>query len=135
VSRNFGEKWLTGAVFLDLAKVFDTEWVDSLLYKLRFLNFPSYLVNTISSYLHCWTFEGSFRTDTSTRVTGAGVAQGGKIFPFLFSLYVNDMPTASHHIKLALSDDTTVTATSRKPALLITCLESCLSDLERWLRE
>jgi hypothetical protein len=51
VSRNFGEKRLTGAGFLDLAKIFDTAWVGNLIYKLTFLDFPSYLVNTISSYL------------------------------------------------------------------------------------
>jgi hypothetical protein len=41
VSRIFGEKRLTGAVFLDVAKAFDTAWADGLLYKLRVLNFPS----------------------------------------------------------------------------------------------
>ena len=51
VSRNLGERRLTGAVFLDVAKAFDTVWVDGLLYKLTTLNFPSYLVNTISCYL------------------------------------------------------------------------------------
>jgi predicted transcriptional regulator len=30
VFRNFGEKRLTGAVFLDVAKAFDTVWVDGL---------------------------------------------------------------------------------------------------------
>jgi hypothetical protein len=49
VSRNFGEKRLTGVVFLDVAKVFDTVWVNGLLYKLTVLNFPLYLVKTISS--------------------------------------------------------------------------------------
>jgi hypothetical protein len=29
----------------------DTVWVDDILYKLKVLNFPSYLVKTISSYL------------------------------------------------------------------------------------
>ena len=33
------------------------------------------------------------------------------------------------------ADDTAITATSRKPALLVSYLESYLSDLERWLRE
>jgi len=42
---------LTGAVFLDMAKAFDTVWIDGLLYKLTLLNFPSYLVHTMSSYL------------------------------------------------------------------------------------
>jgi hypothetical protein len=47
VSRNFDEKRLTDAVFLDVAKAFDTVWVDGLLYKLTILNFPSYLVKAI----------------------------------------------------------------------------------------
>ena len=41
ITRNFGEKRLTGAVFLDVAKTFDTAWIDGLLYKLTLLNFPS----------------------------------------------------------------------------------------------
>jgi hypothetical protein len=32
ITRNFGEKRLTGAVFLDVAKAFDTVWIDGLLY-------------------------------------------------------------------------------------------------------
>ena len=44
ITRNFGEKRLTGAVFLNVAKAFDTVWIDSLLYKLTLPNFPSYVV-------------------------------------------------------------------------------------------
>jgi hypothetical protein len=51
VSRNLREKRITGAVFLDVAKAFDTVWVDGLAYKLMALNFASYLVKTIQSYL------------------------------------------------------------------------------------
>jgi len=66
----------------------------------------------------------------------AGVAQGGLIYPVLFSLYVNDMPLPSHHIELALySDDTAIIATSRKPTLLVSYLESYLDDVQRWLSE
>jgi hypothetical protein len=90
-------------VFLDVAKVLDTVWSDGLLYKLTFLNIPSYFVHTISSYLRGRTFEASFQTATpSRRVMRAGVAQGGLIFPVLFSLYINDMPSPSHHVELAL---------------------------------
>jgi hypothetical protein len=137
VTRNLGEKRLTGAVFLDVAKAFDTVWIDGLLYKLTLLNFPSYLVHTISSYLRGRTFEAAFQTATSSRrVMRAGVAQGGLISPVLFSLYVNDMPTPSRHVELALyADDTAVIATSRKPTLLVSYLESYLYDLQRWLSE
>ena len=51
ITRNVGEKRLTGAVFLDVAKAFDTVWINGLLYKLTLLKFPSYIVHTISSYL------------------------------------------------------------------------------------
>jgi hypothetical protein len=80
VNRNFDEMRLTGAVFLDVAKAFNTVWVKGLLYKLTVLNFPSYLVKTISSYLDCRTFQTSLQSATSTsRVMRAGVAQGGLV--------------------------------------------------------
>jgi hypothetical protein len=66
----------------------------------------------------------------------ARVAQGGLISPVLFSLYVNDIPVPSRHVELALyADDTAVITTSRKPALLVSYLESYLADLELWLRK
>ena len=80
IIRNFREKWLTSAVFLNLAKAFDIAWIDSLLYKLTLLNFPSYIVHTISSHLRGQTFEASFQTVTSSRPgMQAGVAQWGLI--------------------------------------------------------
>ena len=83
ITRNFGEKRLTGAVFLDVAKAFDTVWIDGLLYKLTLLNFPSYIVHAISSYLRSRTFEAYFQRATSScRVMRAG---GGLISPVLFS--------------------------------------------------
>jgi hypothetical protein len=115
VSRKFGEKRLTCADFLDVAKAFDTAWLEGLIYKLTSLNFPSYLVKVISSYLLGRTFEASFRKATSNnRRMRAGVAQGGIISPVLFSLYVNDMPLPSRHVELALyADHMAIIATSR----------------------
>jgi hypothetical protein len=135
-NRNFDERRLTGAVFLDVAKAFDTVCVKGLLYKLTVLNFPSYLVKTISSYVGCRTFQTSFKTATSTScVMRAGVAQGGIFFPVLFSLYVNDIPTPSRHVELAhYADDTALIATSSDPSLLVGYLEAYLGRLELWIR-
>jgi hypothetical protein len=100
-TRNFREKRLTGTVFLNVAKAFETVWIEGLLYKLTLLNFPSYIVHTIS-YLHGQMFEVSFQTTTAShRVMWAGVAQGGFISSVLFSQYVNNMPSPSHHVQLA----------------------------------
>jgi hypothetical protein len=99
ITRKCGEKRLTGAVFRDVAKALSPVWIVGLLYKLTLLNFPSYIVNTISSYLRGWTFEASFQTATSSRRDmRAGVPQGGLIPPVLFSLSVNDIPSPSHHV-------------------------------------
>jgi len=63
------------------------------------------------------------------------MAQGGLISPVLFSLYV-DMPSPLHHIEVALyAVDTAIIATSCKPTLLVSYLESYLKDLERWLSD
>jgi hypothetical protein len=46
------------------------------------------------------------------------------------------MPSSSHHVELALyADDMAVIATSRKPTLLVSYLESYLNDLQQWLSE
>jgi Reverse transcriptase (RNA-dependent DNA polymerase). len=66
----------------------------------------------------------------------AGIAQGGVISPELFSLYVNDIPMPSHHIKLALcADDTALVSTSKQPQLLLKYLETYLTELETWLQD
>ena len=104
-------------------QAYETVWVDGLAYKLIALNFPSYLVKTIQSYLRGRTFEASLQSATSSR---RGMVQGGLISPVLFSLYVNDMPVPSQYVELALcADDTAVIATSRKPTLLVSYLEAC----------
>jgi hypothetical protein len=61
MSRNFDQKRLTGAVYLHLAKAFDTVCVNGLLYTLTILHIPSYLLKTISSYLNRQMFEASFK--------------------------------------------------------------------------
>jgi hypothetical protein len=49
----------------------------------------------------------------------AGVAPGGIIFSFLFSVYVSGMLSPSRHVELALyADETAFIATFLKPALL-----------------
>jgi hypothetical protein len=62
---------------------------------------------------------------SSHREMRAGVAQVGFISPVLFSLYVNDMPSPSHCVELALyADDTAIIARSRKPTLFVSYLVS-----------
>ena len=90
-------------MFLDVAKAYDTVCLDGLLYTRTLLNFQFHIVHTISSYLRGRTFEASFqKAKSSLRGTLVGVVQGILISPVLFSLHVNDMPSPSHHVDLAL---------------------------------
>ena len=51
------------------------------------------------------------------------------ISPILFSL-MSTMPSPSNHVELALyAVDTAIIATSRKPTLLVSYLESYLNEL------
>jgi hypothetical protein len=76
-NTNFDETRLTGAVFLDVVKAFNTVQVKGLLQKLTVLNFPSYMIKTASLHLDCRTFQTSFQSATSTlRVIRTGLAQG-----------------------------------------------------------
>jgi hypothetical protein len=97
-----------------VAKAFDTAWVEVILYKLTILNVPSYLVNTLSSSLHAPNVLQISHIHTS--YNAGWCAQGGLVSLLLFSLYVNDMPTPSRYVNLALyADDTALIATSRSP--------------------
>jgi hypothetical protein len=130
VNRNVDERRLTGAVFLDVAKAFHTEWVKGLLYKLTVLKFPYYLVKNISSYLACRTFQTSFQSATSTcRAMRAGVVQGGLVSPVLFRPHVNEIPTPSRHVELAYyAHDKALVATSCRPSLLVGYMEAISVD-------
>jgi hypothetical protein len=120
-----------------VAKAFYTVRVKGLLYRLTVLDFPSYLVKTISPYLDFRTFQASIQSATSTyRGMRASVAQGGLVTPVLFRLYVNDIPTPSRHVELAqYADDTSLVATSGSPSLLVGYLQAYLGRLECCLRD
>jgi hypothetical protein len=64
ITRNFGEKRLTGAEFVDVDKAVDSVWVDGLLYKLTAVILPSYLVYNIPSYLRGPMIGASLMIDT-----------------------------------------------------------------------
>jgi len=112
ITSHFSGKRLTGGVFLDVAKPFGTIWIVGVLYKLTLINFTSYIFHSISSYLKARKFEASFQTATSSRRgIRTVVAQCELIFHVLFSLYINDMTSPSHHVELAFyADDTAIIA-------------------------
>ena len=119
-----------------MAEAFDTVWIDGLLYMLTLLNFPYYILHKY----HCTYWIGrSKRPSRWTRhlveACGLGWLRVDSS-PFSSSVYVNDMPSPSHHVELALyADDTAIIATSRKPTLFDSLLQSYFNEHQLRLSE
>jgi hypothetical protein len=63
ITRNFGEMKLRGAVFLEVAKAFDNDWINDVLYKLTILHFRSY---SSKSFPHTYRVGSSRRPSLRT---------------------------------------------------------------------
>ncbi len=135
IRRNFNKGRFTCGVFLDVASAFDKVWHAGLLYKLHTLNFPSYLLHLLHSYLANRTFQVTLLNAKSTsRAVRAGVPQRSVIAPTLFSLYVHDIPTHPQTELALYADDTAVIATSKRIELLQKYLDQHLLQIQEWLK-
>jgi len=88
---NMDRGFVTGMVFVDLTKAFDTVDHQRLNHKLYFTGFSNHLVEWFKSYLtnRCQvTAVGN--AHSSTKLVPVGVQQGSILGPLLFLLYVND---------------------------------------------
>jgi hypothetical protein len=127
VTLNFNNKLSTAAVFLDIAKAFDTTWHTDLLYKLSKLEFSINLIKLVSSFLSQRKFRVTVEGEMSTRrVMQAGVPQGSVLSPTLYNMYINDAPQ-THDLAL-FADDTCLYATDHNEGFLIRKLQRGLAQ-------
>ncbi|GBM97576.1 RNA-directed DNA polymerase from mobile element jockey [Araneus ventricosus] len=111
----------TAAIFLDIAKAFDKVWIQGLIHKLIAYHFPPYIIKIICSYLQDRYFTVAVKdTDSSSRKLNAGVPQGGILAPYIFVLFMNDVPQ-QRNITLSLyADDTAILAQGKTPEQTLT---------------
>jgi hypothetical protein len=111
------------AVFLDIAKAFDTTWHSGLLYKLSELEFSTSLTKLIASFL----------TDGKFKVLVEGVPQGSVLVPILYILHMNDFPAASGTQLALFADANSIYATEKYKCRVLYKQQRVLTAVNSWL--
>ena len=128
---------LTGAVFSDFRKAFDTVNHDLLLQKLSYMGVLDKELAWFKDYLHDRTQVLDFQGISSDpEPIPIAVPQGSILGPLLFILHVNDLPNVVNRCSMLMYADDTVLfyAASRVDALQERLNEE-LKTIEYWLRQ
>ena len=121
IRRNIDQGCLTGAVFIDLHKAFDTVNHEVLLKKLRGVGVTNLEYEWFKNYLENRTqvveFQGVL---SSTETVCVGVPQGSILGPLLFILQLNDLPGVTVKCSVLMYADDTVIFFFSPPSICYT---------------
>ena len=136
ILRNMDKGLLTGAVYLDLKKAFDTVDVETMLFKLNCLGVKEtellWFRNYLSDRVQCVQYMSAI---SGPRPVSCGVPQGSILGPVLFVLFVNDLPQVIKHAKITLyADDTVLLYPSANTEEIKACLEVDLQRASVWFK-
>ena len=135
ILKNMDEGFVTGVIFLDLKKAFDTVNHEILINKLAKCGikdteldwFKSYLYNR-SQAVHVNSFLSDFKCYNT------GIPQGSILGPLLFIIFVNCLPDIVTCKTVMYADDTSLMCKAKNVDDLKVQLESNLKAVAKWFK-
>lgn len=133
IYEGFENKLLTSADLLDLSKAFDSISHKILIMKMRRYGVDDRSILLLQSYLSHRLQIVHIKDKISDPLeVGTGVPQGSILGPFLFIVYINDLPKQLACKVVLYADDTTLINTSNCKALLDTNRKEILGKCKDW---
>ena len=134
---NMDKGEVTGSVFIDLAKAFDTVDHEILISKLKYYGVCDESLSWFENYfsrrkqLVCIDSQSSEELEITS-----GVPQGSILGPQLFIVYINDLPRSLKHCSVNMyADDTAIYLGSQTVDTLNIYLNQDLERLAEWLED
>ena len=134
LTHNLDNSLVSCAIFLDLAKAFDTVSHDILLQKLEVYGIRGNCLKLFESYLkNRYQFVKLDNEKSEVCLVEYGVPQGSILGPLLFLLYINDLSSATNLFVKLFADDTFLCAQNKDAKLLEEEVNSELDKVYNWM--
>ena len=134
LTHNLDNSLSSCAIFLDLAKAFDTVSHDILLQKLEVYGIRGNCLKLFESYLkNRYQFVKLDNEKSEVCLVEFGVPQGSVLGPLLFLLYINDLSSATNLFVKLFADDTFLCAQNKDAKLLEEEVNFELDKVYNWM--
>ena len=135
IRRGMDQGMLTGSVFIDLRKAFDTVSHDLLLAKLHGYGVTGGELDWFKDYLsNRKQLVDYFNTYYDPLPLNSGVPQGSILGPLLFVIFVNDLPNAVNSCSILMyADDTVIFYSGKTLTDIENVVSADLNALNSWL--
>ena len=133
ILQNMNQGLVTGALFLDLKKAFDTVNYDILLKKLHNYGVTGNTLNWFKSYLSGRMQAVNVNSTLSDfKHVNIGIPQGSILGPLLFIIYVNSLPDCINCKCIMYADDTALLFKSADSTSLQSHMNDCMLKIAHW---
>jgi hypothetical protein len=136
ILKNMNKGCVTGAIFLDLKKAFDTVNHSLLIDKLSEIGIKGISLDWFRSYLSDRYQAVNINCTLSDfKPINIGVPQGSILGPLLFIIFVNSLPDSVNCKCVMYTDDATLLCAADNPATLESELQSNMLKIADWFND